>query len=85
MESLQHAWNDLVKRLRELPRRTQVLIAIAAVLCVLIFALVSHSGANNSEVELLPGNSLTVRQLSAYQVAFANAGLETQAGPFAKL
>ena len=76
MESLQHAWNDLVKRLRELPRRTQVLIAIAAVLCVLIFALVSHSGANNSEVELLPGNSLTVRQLSAYQVAFANAGLE---------
>ena len=75
MESLQQAWNDLVRRLRELPGRTQILIATVTVLCVAIFVLFNQSGDHNSEVNLLPGTSLTVRQLSTYQIAFADAGL----------
>lgn len=75
MESLQHAWNDLARRLRELPKRTQILIATVTVLCVAAFVLFNQSGDQNSEVDLLPGTSLTVRQLSTYQIAFADAGL----------
>jgi type III secretory pathway lipoprotein EscJ len=76
MESLQQVGNDLVRRLRELPRRTQVLIAIVAVLCLFVFAFANRSGTHGSVVDLLPGTSLTARQLPAFQIAFAEAGLE---------
>jgi hypothetical protein len=76
MESLQQVWDDLVRRLRELSRRTQVLIAIVAVLCLFVFAFANRSSTRGSEVDLLPGMSLTARKISSYQIAFAEAGLE---------
>ena len=76
MESIQQIWDDLVRRLRELPRRTQVLIAIVAVFCLFVFAIANRSSTRGSEVNLLPGTSLTARKISSYQIAFAEAGLE---------
>ena len=74
MESLQEVWNDLRKRMRELPRRTQILIAVGTILCLATFVLLNQGGTHHSEIELLP-DALSTRQLSAYQIAFADAGL----------
>ena len=76
MEPLQQAWNDLVRRMRETPRGTQVLLAIAAILCLAMLAFFNRTSTTRSEVNLLPGMSLTLRQLPAYEMAFAKAGLQ---------
>ena len=60
--------------MRELPKRAQVLIAIGAILCFAILILLNLGGPDHSEIELLPA-ALSTRQLSAYQIAFADAGL----------
>ena len=74
MESLQHAWNDLTDRIRKLPKRTQVLIAVGAILCLVASALFNHGNKKNAEITLFP-DALSSRQISAYQIAFADAGL----------
>ena len=60
--------------MRELPKRTQILIAIGAILCFATLILLNQGGPHDSEIELLP-DALSTRQLSAYQIAFADAGL----------
>ncbi|MEC7500173.1 MAG: hypothetical protein VX970_00480 [Planctomycetota bacterium] len=74
MESIQEVWNDLRNRMRELPKRTQILTAIGAILCFATLILLNQGGPHDSEIELLP-DALSTRQLSAYQIAFADAGL----------
>ena len=75
MESLQQVWIDLVRRFRNLPRATQVLVAAAGVFCALMMAGFSSSSTSRDRVDLLPRTLLTPRQLPAYEMAFAEAGL----------
>ena len=75
MESLQQVWIDLVRRFRNLPRATQVLVAAAGVFCALMMAVFSSSSTSRDRVDLLPRTLLTPRQLPAYEMAFAEAGL----------
>ena len=75
MESLQQVWIDLVRRFRNLPRATQVLVAAAGIFCALMIALFSSSSTSRARVDLLPRALLTPRQLPAYEMAFAEAGL----------
>ena len=74
MESIQEVWNDLRNRIRELPKRTQILIAVGTILCVATLILINQGGPHHSEIELMP-DALSTRQISAYQIAFADAGL----------
>ena len=60
--------------MRELPRRTQILIAVGTILCLATFVFLNQGGTHHSEIELLP-DALSTRQLSAYEIAFADAGL----------
>ena len=75
MESLQQVWIDLIGRFRNLPRATQVLVAAAGVFCALMIAVFGSSSTTRDRVDLLPQALLNPRQLPAYEMAFAEAGL----------